>query len=271
MARLNPLDRLTVGHYMMRRWSLADDVRCLERLGYRSISLASSKLTAYGVRRSIKLLRATPLEVAHMSSWGYFGSTPATARRGIDSVRRALAWAHELDADVLVVISGSRGDVPWERAAKMFQESYARLLPEAAEAGVALAIEVIHPLRQDLTFINTTADAGRIARAAGRRGGWVLDFWHSSWEPTLLETIRKDAARRIHAVQISDYKKVTTRSLDRALLGDGVLPLRTLFAALERAGYRGWYEAEIISDDIDRMGYEKALRATQRQFARLMA
>ena len=31
--------------------------------------------------------------------------------------------------------------------------------------------------------------ARAIARAAGRRGGYVLDFFHSGWEPRLLETV----------------------------------------------------------------------------------
>jgi sugar phosphate isomerase/epimerase len=270
LAGVTPADRLTVGHYMMRRWSLADDVRGLERLGFRSISLAGSKLTAFGIRKAVRLLRSSSLQVAHMGSWGFFGTTRATAAKGVEDVRRALGWAHELDADVLVVLTGSRGAEPWERAARVFRDCYARLLPDAAAAGVKLAVEVVHPLRQDLSFVNTIGDAGRLVRAAGRRGGWLLDLWHSGWEPTVLETIRRDAARRITAVQISDYKKVTTRSLDRALLGKGVLPLRAIFAALERGGYRGWYEIEIISDDVDRIGYDRVLRETRRTFTRLM-
>ena len=55
----SPLERLTIGHYMMRRWSLEDDVRELERLGFRSISLASTKLDAYGVERAIALSHDT--------------------------------------------------------------------------------------------------------------------------------------------------------------------------------------------------------------------
>ncbi|MGH7895960.1 MAG: hypothetical protein ACREQL_14905, partial [Candidatus Binatia bacterium] len=62
----SPLDRLTIGHYMMRRWSLEDDVRHLERLGFRSISLASTKLDAYGTRRAIRLLKRSSLRVAHV-------------------------------------------------------------------------------------------------------------------------------------------------------------------------------------------------------------
>ena len=76
--------------------------------------------------------------------------------------------------------------------------------------------------------------------------------------------------RRIHAVQIADYKAVTMRTLDRALLGKGILPLSAIFGALEAHGYRGRYEVEIISDDLEAMGYEKALRHTRAAFARLL-
>src|SRR4029453_11481255 len=143
--RSDALERLTVGHYMLRRWSLEEDVRGLERLGFRSISLARTKLQAYGAARAIRLLRSSGLRVAHVGSYGRFGVTPRTIRRGIDEVRRALGWVHALGGDVLVVISGSRDGASWEEAARAYGDAYARLLPEAAAAGVRLAIEVIHP------------------------------------------------------------------------------------------------------------------------------
>src|SRR5207244_706114 len=169
-----------------------------------------------------------------------------------------------------LAISGAGDAAPGGAAAGAYRDASARLLPEATAAGIRLAIEVIHPLRQALSFINTLADAREIARAAGRRGGYVLDFFHSGWERRLLETVRADAAARIHAVQLSDVKRVTLRTMDRALLGKGILPLRALVRTLERGGYRGWYEAEIISDDLERMGYERALRQTRAAFARLI-
>jgi len=269
LARLSPIDRLSIGHYMLRRWPLEDDVRHLERLGFRSISLASTKLDAHGPERAIRLLRASGLKVAHVGSYGQFGTERRTMQRGLDRVRRAIDVAHRLEADVLFVLSGGRDGAPWQRAARVLRDAYVRLVPEAHAAGIRLALEVIHPLRQDLSFVNTLADAREIARAAGARGGYVLDFFHSAWERHLVETIRADAARRIHAVQISDYKRVTMRTMDRALLGRGILPLRDIVQTLERAGYRGWYEAEIISDDLETIGYERALRHTRTAFARL--
>jgi sugar phosphate isomerase/epimerase len=265
------LARLSIGHYMLRRWSLGEDVRRLEALGFRSISLASTKLEAYGPERAIRLLRSSSLKVAHVGSYGWFGAERRTLRQGIDRVRRAIDRVHRLGGDALFVISGARGGTPWEAAARVFRDAYARLVPEATAAGIRLAIEVIHPLRQDLSFINTLADARELARAAGPRGGYVLDFFHSGWERRLLETIRRDAARRIHAVQISDYKRMTMRTMDRALLGRGILPLADILRTLERGGYRGWYEVEIISDDVERMGYERALKRTRASFARLFA
>jgi sugar phosphate isomerase/epimerase len=269
-ASRDPLDRLTIGHYMMRRWSLDEDVRGLERMGFRSISLASTKLDAYGPRQAIDLLRRSSLRVAHVGSYGRFGTSRASKRAGIELVRRAIEWTHELGAEVLVVIPGGRDGATWERAAAVYGDAYAALLPEAAAAGIRLAIEIIHPLRQDLSFVNTLADAREIARRAGARGGYVLDLWHSGWERRLLDVIAADARRRIHAVQISDYKAATMRTLDRALLGEGILPLQRILRALERGGYRGWYETEIISDDVDAMGYETALARTRDAFVRLM-
>jgi sugar phosphate isomerase/epimerase len=255
---------------MLRRWSLEQDVRGLERLGFRSISLATSKVAAYGVRRAIGLLRASSLTVAHVSSYGRFGLTAASRRRGMDDVRRGLAFAHDVGARVVVVLSGSRGRASWGEAARVFGDAYAALLPEATAAGLRLAIEVIHPLRQDLSFINTLDAARTLARRAGRRGGYVLDVWHSTWEPHLLDTVAADAASRIHAVQLSDVKPVTLRSMDRTLLGRGIAPLAPLVGALERGGYGGYYELEIIGDDVERLGYDHALRTSRAAFLRLM-
>jgi sugar phosphate isomerase/epimerase len=269
LAGVIPLERLAVGHYMLRRWSLEQDVRALERLGIRAIALATSKVAAYGTRRAVRLLRASSLAVAHVSSYGRFGATAASWRHGMDDVRRGIAFGHDVGARVVVVLSGPRGRAPWGEAAAAFGDAYAALVPEAAAAGIRLAIEVIHPLRQDLSFVNTLEAARTLARRGGPRGGYVLDVWHSTWEPRLLDVAAADAARRIHAVQLSDVKAVTLRSMDRALLGRGIAPLGPLVAALERGGYRGYYELEIIGDDVERLGYERTLTRSRAAFGRL--
>src|SRR5205085_3592516 len=118
-------------------------------LGFRSISLASTKLDAYGPERAIRLLRASTLKVAHVGSYGHFGRERRTMRAGIERVRRAIDRVHRLDGDALFVLSGGRNGTDWDTAARILRDAYARLVPEAAAAGVRLALEVIHPLRQD--------------------------------------------------------------------------------------------------------------------------
>ena len=135
-----------------------------------------------GPRARIALLKASSLRVAHLGSYGRFGTTRASRRAGMDLVRRAIGWTHALGGEVLVVIRAAatarRGTAP----PRVYADAYAALVPEAAKAGIRLAIEVIHPLRQDLSFVNTLADARELARRAGPRGGYVLDVWHSGWE-----------------------------------------------------------------------------------------
>lgn len=269
-AAVAAADRLTVGHFMMRKWSLAEDVAGLERLGFHSISVASSKLEAFGVREGLRLLGASSLRVSHVLSSATLGTVGWGRKRALDRAKRAFEWGHTLGADVVVAIAGARDGRDWQEAADDCAENVRTLLPEARAAGVKLALEVIHPLRQDLSFLNTAADASKLVRKAGRDAGWVLDTWHLGWEPRLFDAIDRDAADRIHAVQLADYKRITMRSMDRAMLGRGVLPLREIVARLERAGYAGWYELEIISDDVESMGYEQALTRSRGAFLNLL-
>src|SRR5439155_24462 len=167
-------ERLSIGHYMLRRWSLEEDVRHLERLGFRSISLASTKLGAYGVERAIRLVRGSALKVAHVGSYGWFGTERQTIRKGIEQVRRAIEWVHRLDGDALFVISGGRDGATWEAAGRAYRDAYARphararRLPRLVRGG-----DHLRRPRADGVRAGAPADAGGV-RAAGqlmRRAG----------------------------------------------------------------------------------------------------
>jgi sugar phosphate isomerase/epimerase len=123
------------------------------------------------------------------------GIVGGASRRGLGTVRRALDWAHTLGADVVVAIAGAtRGPLLGRRRPPIVPATSRRCCPTRGRPGVKLAIEVIHPLRQDLSFVNTVADASRLVRQAGSTAGYVLDTWHSGWEPRLLDVIARDGA-----------------------------------------------------------------------------
>ena len=122
-----------------------------------------------------------------------------------------------------------------------------------------LAIEPVHPIRQDLTFVSEASDALEIAQAMGDPlVGYVFDFYHLWWQRGALDAIRRSEGR-IFAAQISDQKPVTLKTMDRAMPGEGIIPIAELIRALEAVGYAGYYDAEVISEDNVEMGYDKAL------------
>ena len=52
--------------------------------------------------------------------------------------------------------------------------------------------------------------------------------------------------------------------MNRCLLGDGCVPLMELMELLHENGYRGAWEAELIGEDVEAVGYEKLLDHTKR-------
>src|SRR5262249_56744510 len=101
---------------MLGRGSPEEDVGPRERLGFRSISLASTKLDAYGAARAVRLLRASNLKVAHVGSYGRFGSERRTIARGIERLRRAIDTVPPPKGDALLVPSGGRRRASWDAA-----------------------------------------------------------------------------------------------------------------------------------------------------------
>jgi sugar phosphate isomerase/epimerase len=128
-------------------------------------------------------------------------------------------------------------------------------------------LEPIHPIRQDLSFVNTAMDIeALLARLPDPSLGYVYDFWHLWWQRSAVEVARRTAGR-VLSVQPSDHKAVTLRTLDRAVPGQGIAPVGALVQALEEGGYRGFYDLEVLSPDNDEKGYDRTLKETIAGFA----
>ena len=139
------------------------------------------------------------------------------------AIESTLDLAAEVGADCVYVITGGRKASAWRDAVEIFKEEFGPSRVLARERGLRLAIEPIHPLRQDLSFLNTARDAAKVVtEIADPNVGYVFDFWHLWWAPGILETIA-ETAPRIFSVQVSDHKP-KMRSLDR----QGLIPCAAL-------------------------------------------
>src|SRR5205823_9717523 len=126
--------------------------------------------------------------------------------------------AAELQADCIYTTTGPRGQLTWDEAGQRVVDQTRRLLPALHERNLRLALEPIHPLRQDLTFLNLAGDTLDLLRQIDDPTvGYVFDFWHLWWQRPALELARTSAAQ-IFSVQVSAHKPATMRTLDRAMI-----------------------------------------------------
>jgi sugar phosphate isomerase/epimerase len=227
---------------------------CLEH-GVTAISPWRDQVAAIGLHEAARLLRSSGLRVTGLCRGGMFPALDAEGRnRAHEDNRRAIEEAAVLGAECLVLVCGGLPERSRDlaEARKQVAAGIAAILPRARAAGVPLAIEPLHPMyAADRSCINTLDQALDLCAALGDGVGVVIDTYHVWWDPGLAAAIaRAGQEKRILAHHISDWL-VPTKDLllDRGMMGDGVIDLKGIRAAIEAAGYQGPQEVEIFSRD----------------------
>ena len=149
--------------------------------------------------------------------------------------------AATLGTDVLVLVCGPPVGRDVERARAQILAGIERLVPHAEDAGVRLAIEPLHPMMiSERSAIVTLGEANDLAeRFDAHRVGVVVDAYHVWWDPRLREEIAR-AGRRILGYHVADWLVPTTDRLEgRGMMGDGVIDLRGIRAAVEAPATTG--------------------------------
>jgi sugar phosphate isomerase/epimerase len=98
-------------------------------------------------------------------------------------------------------------------------------------------------------MITTLSEAVELLEEADRPAlGLQFDSWHLWNTPDLADEIERYADRLV-GVHVADWREPTRGWADRVLPGDGVSGLSEILGALERAGWDGYYDLEIFSDN----------------------
>jgi sugar phosphate isomerase/epimerase len=159
------------------------------------------------------------------------------------SIRRFAAF----DPVTVMVLPGSWTERGPERDRELAVEGLRTVAACAADAGVTVGLEALRPMSGAL--VTTLAEAAGLIDAAGVTGvGLVLDTWHVWDTPDVAADIAR-LADRVVGVQVADWRDPTRGWCDRVLPGDGVADLVGMLGTLDRAGFDGWHELEIFSDD----------------------
>ena len=251
-------------------WPFERDVEAIAAAGAEGIGIAIRKLEAVGVARAAALVREAGLAVSCLTSSGLFplGDT-AGEQTALARTREHLEAAAALGADCLMVLPGANPALSWEEAAARALPLFEALLPDAERLGVRLAIEPTSQLRMDLAFLHAFDEALDVADALDSPWLTVTLELNNAWiERRLYDNIRR-RTDRIGVVQISDFRVGTLAASERVVIGDGDIPLRRVCAALDAAGYAGWYDIELLGPAIEAEGYATVVPRAVARFREL--
>lgn len=250
MEQLTDLSRLSLNMATTQRWGVREAVEGCARAGIPWIGLWRDKIAEAGLAASLRHVRDAGLKVSSVCRGGMFpAATVAERAARLDDNRRAVDEAAEFGAEVLVLVCGPAPDKDIAAARAMIADGIAQLLPYAAERGVRLGIEPLHPLfAADRSAIVTLAEANALVeRHASPFLGLVVDTYHVWWDPDL-EAQMARAAGHIFGYHVNDWiVPLPDPLLGRGMMGDGRIELRRIRALVEAAGYRGPIEVEIFN------------------------
>ena len=266
---LTDVRRLSFNQATAEKSSLREVIESCARHEVPSISIWRHKLAELGVAEAAKLVRDSGIAVSSVCRGGMFPAPTQAARIDrIDDNLRAIDEAAAVGAEVLVLVCGPSSDRDITAARAQVAEGIAAIAPHAAASGVRLGIEPLHPaFAGDRSCITTLREARLLSeRFDSANVGVVVDVYHVWWDP------ERDAeiallGHRIAGYHVNDWL-VPARDvlLGRGMMGDGVIELRAIRTAVEKAGYRGPIEVEIFNEAIWARPLDEVMELTKQRF-----
>ncbi len=174
-----------------------------------------------------------------------------------------------LGTGILILVSGglAEGSRDVDGARQNVLDSIAELAPYAADHGVQLSIEPLHPMFcSDRCVVSTLDQALDMAlQFPAEQVGVCVDTYHIWWDPNVYKAIER-AGSRISIFQVCDWITPLPEGvlLGRGMMGDGSIELRRLREAVDATGYDGPIEVEIFNQQIwDQPGTEVVDRVVE--------
>ncbi|MEU1008463.1 sugar phosphate isomerase/epimerase family protein [Streptomyces sp. NPDC005890] len=258
----------------VKQLSMPELVDTCGPLGIGQVGLWREPVQAYGLEATAKLVRDAGLTVTTLCRGGFLTATdPAERAAALADNHAAVDEAAALGTDTLVLVSGGlpRGSKDLHGARERIADALAVLAPYAAERGVRLAIEPLHPMyAADRCVVSTLAQALDLAeRFPAHQVGVTVDTYHVWWDDQAPAQIaRAGAAGRIHAFQLADWTTPLPEGVltGRGQIGDGSIDMREWKGYVEAAGYTGPIEVELFNEDLWAQDGREVLARTAERF-----
>jgi sugar phosphate isomerase/epimerase len=264
---------LSVNETTTFRWSFEEDVAKYRAAGIRAMGVWRHKLSDCGLSNALDLLADGDLKISHLFwAGGFTGNDGRTHRESIEDATEALQTSAALDCRTLLFYSGPRAGHTANHARRLLQEALAELTPLADELDVTLALEPMHPgCAAEWTFCTSLDETLALLEAiAHPKVKMVFDTYHLGLQKDVAHRIA-DLVPHIAIVQLGDARRPPDGEQNRCRLGDGVVPLREIVGALKAGGYDGFYDVELLGEEVEADDYASLLEHAKEAFEKLVA
>ncbi|MFI9842492.1 sugar phosphate isomerase/epimerase family protein [Nonomuraea sp. NPDC051941] len=261
--RPESVDDLQISFNQMtaRDLPLETTARIARETGFEGIGVLPATIDRLGARGVAAVLDAEGLRATSVSAFvGLIDPSPEAQMARMTAAARMLAAAAELGVPLVTVVGGPTPLLSprqaWERALTAMDE----LLERAEQEGAEVLVEPLHPVLAGESVATSVADAQMLIGRSDA-GGIVVDTWHVWWDTQLREQVRR-AGGRIRIVHLSDWAAGPGAGLDRVLPGKGISDLPAICADLLDGGFGGWWELEILAENLRAEDQVSLIRAS---------
>jgi sugar phosphate isomerase/epimerase len=248
--------RFSISQVSTLTTSFADDVRVYAEGGLDAIGIWETKLPDGPDDEALEQLAASGLGAA--SAIPAVPSVlplpllpgPEDPRERIDAICASIRRLAAFRPTAIVCLTGPAGARDPAEARATVVGGLRTIAAEAERAGMRMALE---PFQLDgiesWSMINTIPDAVELIDEVGSPAfGIQFDVWHLWNTPDLLDHIDTHI-HRFAGVHVNDWREPTRGWADRALPGQGAANVAAILGALDAAGWGGYYDLEIFSDN----------------------
>jgi sugar phosphate isomerase/epimerase len=267
-------DRFSINQMTVRQLALPDLAEACRELGVRNVGLWREPVRGYGLTAAARLICDAGLAVTSLCRGGFLTAVdPAARAAALDDNRAAIDEAAALGTGVLVLVSGGLPDGTRDLAdaRERVADALAELAPHAAERGVRLAVEPLHPMfASDRCVVSTLTQALDLAgRFPAEQVGVCVDTYHVWWDDQAPEQVaRAGREGRLCAFQLADWTTPLPEGVlnGRGQLGDGAVDLLRWRRYVAATGYRGPVEVELFNDGLWARDGREVLAETVRRY-----
>lgn len=236
-------------------WTFDHDLRAYAELGVDAIEVCEFKLAPGHYAEQLAQIQELGLAVASVQTTIHSIFKDSLQGEPPDPDHRLARMKDSMSSIApyvpprtpFVVITGAAPAGNCAQALDVAKALLPQLAQHAATLDMRLAFEPLNPVLFNTdTAVWSLADALTLVEHIDHPAlGLCVDLWNVWQTPNLLEVIER-AGSKIFLVQTSDWR-VPRASADRRSIGEGVIPIGDILAAIRRTGYALPYVLEIFS------------------------